>query len=147
METGKDNILLYVDISATASPAYTQMKPLHMGYDQGETMDSWFDLLSNIMNNVKTGIDPTWSTSLKFSRTDPVAQFILGKEFATGEDATASIKIINLLKGTTGKQIDFTATFSNITYDATTPEVVQIDFDLKVYEGSTFAETTYAGSI
>jgi hypothetical protein len=147
METGTDNILLYVDISSTGTPAYTQMRPLHMGFDQGETMDSWFDLLSNIMNNVKTGIDPTWSTSLKFKKTDPVAQFILGMEFATGEDATADIKIINLLKGTTGKQIDFTATFSNITYDMVTEEVVQIDFDLKVYEGSTFAETTYSGSI
>jgi hypothetical protein len=147
MENGTNNILLYVDISATATPSFTQAKPLHMGFDQGETLDSWFDLLSNIMNNVKTGIDPTWSTSLKFNRTDPVAQFILGKEFATGEDATADMKIINLLKGVTGKQIDFTATFSNITYDMVTEEVVQIDFDLKVYEGSTFTESTYAGSI
>ena len=124
--------------------AYVEMKPLNLDYDQGETLDSWFDLASNLMNNVKTGLDPTWSTSFKFSTTDTVAQFIIGKEFAVGSSATAPVRIVNFLKGATGKQIDFTCTLSNISYSAVTEEVLNVSFDIKVYDNSTFVESDYA---
>lgn len=116
---------------------------MSMGYDQGEILDTWQDLYSFLSNNVKTGLDPTWSISLKMNKTDPACQFILGKEFAVGAEATAKTRIVNLLKGTNGKQIDFVATLSGITYEATSEEVLQVDFDLKVYSNSTFKETDY----
>lgn len=147
MDTNTNKFLLYFDISATATADFEQLCPLNIDYDQGETLDSWNDLCSGLMNNVKTSVDPTWSTSFKFKTTDPVAQFILGKEFAVGDEATCDVKLVNLLKGTTGKQIDFTATLSNITYSAVTEEVLQVDFDIKVYDNTTFTETNYAGSI
>ena len=147
MEGSTNKFLLYFDISATATPDYEQLRPLNIDYDQNETLDSWNDLCSSLMNNVKTSLNPTWSTSFKFKTTDPVAQFILGKEFSVGEEATCAVKLVNLLKGTTGKQIDFTATLSGISYSAVTEEVLRIDFDIKVCDNSTFVETTYGGSI
>lgn len=114
-----------------------------MSYDQGETLDTWQDLYNFLSNNVKTGLDPTWSVSVKLDKSSPVCQFILAKEFAVGAEATAKTRIINLLKGTKGKQIDFTATLSSITYEATAEEVLQVDFDLKVYDNSSFKETDY----
>lgn len=143
MDTSTNNFLLYFDISATETPDYEQLCPLNLDYDQGETLDSWNDLCSSLMNNVKTAIDPTWSTGFKFKKTDAVAQFIIAKEFAVGAQATAKTRIVNKLKGTAGKQIDFTATLSGITYSAVTEEILQIDFDIKVYDNSTFAETDY----
>lgn len=106
-------------------------------------MDTWQDLYNFLSNNVKTGLDPTWSVSVKLDKSSPVCQFILDKEFAVGVEATAKTKIVNLLKGTTGKQIEFTSTLSGITYEATAEEVLQVDFDLKVYDNSTFKETDY----
>ena len=100
-------------------------------------------MCSQIENNVKTALDPTWSTGFKFAKSDPVAQFIIAKEFAVGAEATAKCRIVNLLKGTSGKQIDFTATLSGISYSAVTEEVLQIDFDIKVYDNSTFEESDY----
>lgn len=114
-----------------------------MGYDQGETLDTWQDLYNQLSNNVKTGLDPTWSTSIKFKKSDPVCQFIISKEYAVGAEATAKTRIVNLLKGEKGKQIDFVATLSNIAYEASAEEVLQVDFDLKVYDNSTFEETDY----
>lgn len=134
---------LYFDISDTETPAFTELCPLNVDYDQGETMDSWNDLCSNLMNNVKVALDPTWSTSFKFDKTDAVAQFLIAKEFETGAGATADVRIVNLLKGTSGKQIDFTATLSGISYSALTEEVLNISFDIKVYKNSTFEETDY----
>ncbi len=64
-------------------------------------------------------------------------------EYAVGAEATIKTRIVNLLKGTKGKQIDFTATLSNISYSAITDEVLQIDFDIKVYDNSTFEEKDY----
>lgn len=143
METNTGNFLLYFDISATETPDYEQLCPLNLDYDQGETLDSWNDLCSSLMNNVKTAIDPTWSTSFKFKKTDAVAQFLIAKEYAVGAEATAKTRIVNKLKGTAGKQIDFTATLSSIAYSAVTEEILQIDFDIKVYDNSTFVETDY----
>ena len=117
-----------------------------MSYDQGETLDTWQDLYNFLSNNVKTGLDPTWSVSVKLDKSSPVCQFILAKEFAVGAEATAKCKIINLLKGTSGMQIDFTATLSSIAYELTAEEVLQVDFDLKVYDNSTFKETAYTPS-
>lgn len=131
------------DISESEEADYQDVITTTVSYDQGETLDTWQDLYNFLSNNVKTGLDPTWSLSLKFDKSSPVAQFIIAKEFAVGADATAKTRIINLLKGTTGKQIDFTATLSNITYEITAEEVLQVDFDLKVYDNSTFEETTY----
>lgn len=134
---------LLFDISENETPQYEEVINLSLGYDQGETLDTWQDLYNDLSNNVKTGLDPTWSISVKLDKTSPVCQFILGKEYAVGAEATAKCRIVNLLKGTNGKQIDFTATLSGITYEASAEEVLQIDFDIKVYDSSTFAETNY----
>ena len=131
------------DLSENDTPDWEDLIALTMSYDQGETLDTWQDLYNFLSNNVKTGLDPTWSVSVKLDKSSPVCQFILDKEFAVGAEATAKCKIINLLKGTSGKQIDFTATLSSITYEATAEEVLQVDFDLKVYDNSTFEETDY----
>ena len=131
------------DLSENATPDWEDLIALTMSYDQGETLDTWQDLYNFLSNNVKTGLDPTWSVSVKLDKSSPVCQFILDKEFAVGAEATAKCKIINLLKGTSGKQITFTATLSGITYEATAEEVLQVDFDLKVYDNSTFEETDY----
>ena len=140
METNVNNFEVLIDISSTGTSDYEKLCVLNVDYDQGETLDTWNDLCSAISNNVKTVLDPTWSMSFKFDKTSPLAQFIIGKEYAVGAEATAPIRIVNKLKN---KQIDFTGTLSGITYSATTDEVLQIDFDLKVYDNGTFAETTY----
>lgn len=106
-------------------------------------MDTWQDLYNFLSNNVKTGLDPTWSLSLKMAKSSPVCQFILSKEFAVGAEATAETRIINLFKGAKGMQIDFIATLSNISYEPSGEGVMQVDFDLKVYDNSTFSETEY----
>ena len=131
------------DLSENETPDWEDLIALTMSYDQGETLDTWQDLYNFLSNNVKTGLDPTWSVSVKLDKSSPVCQFILDKEFAVGAEATAKCKIINLLKGTSGKQIDFIATLSSITYEANAEEVLQVDFDLKVYDNSTFKETDY----
>jgi len=131
------------DISENETPQFEEVINLTLGYDQGETLDTWQDLYNFLSNNVKTGLDPTWSTSVKLDKTSAACQFILSKEFAVGAQATAKTRIVNLLKGTNGKQIDFTATLSNISYEANAEEVLEISFDLKVYNASTFTETDY----
>ena len=131
------------DLSEDETPDYEDLIALTMSYDQGETLDTWQDLYNFLSNNVKTGLDPTWSVSVKLDKSSAICQFILDKEFAVGAEATAKARIINLLKGTTGKQIDFVATLSSITYEATAEEVLQVDFDLKVYDNSSFKETDY----
>lgn len=131
------------DLSEDETPDYEDLITLTMSYDQGETLDTWQDLYNFLSNNVKTGLDPTWSVSVKLDKSSAICQFILDKEFAVGAEATAKARIINLLKGTTGKQIDFVATLSSITYEATAEEVLQVDFDLKVYDNSSFKETDY----
>lgn len=131
------------DLSENETPDFEDLITLTVGYDQGETLDTWQDLYNFLSNNVKTGLDPTWSVSVKLKKTDPVCQFILSKEFAVGAEATAKTRIVNLLKGTSGMQIDFTSTLSSISYEVNAEEVLQIDFDLKVYDNSTFEETEY----
>ena len=131
------------DLSEDDTPDWQDLIALTLSYDQGETLDTWQDLYNFLSNNVKTGLDPTWSVSVKLDKSSPVCQFILAKEFAVGAEATAKTRIINLLKGTKGKQIDFTATLSSITYEASAEEVLQVDFDLKVYDNSTFTEKDY----
>ena len=142
-ESSVKQFIVQFDISEEEPADYQDLIALTMSYDQGETLDTWQDLYNFLSNNVKTGLDPTWSVSVKLDKSSPVCQFILDKEFAVGAEATAKCKIINLLKGTSGKQIDFTATLSSITYEATAEEVLQVDFDLKVYDNSTFEETDY----
>lgn len=132
------------DLSENDTPDWEDLIALTMSYDQGETLDTWQDLYNFLSNNVKTGLDPTWSVSVKLDKSSPVCQFILAKEYAVGAEATAKTRIINLLKGTKGKQIDFTATLSSITYEITAEEVLQVDFDLKVYDNSSFEETDYS---
>ena len=146
-QSGQANYKLFFDISETATPDYEEVRPMTVGFDVGEELDTWHDLLSNIANNVKTAINPTWSVSLKFDKNDPVCKFIISKELETGAGATAGTRIVNLLKGTTGKQIDFTATLSNISYDLETPTVVEVAFDLVVYDNDDFAETDYSASV
>ena len=131
------------DISENETPQYEEVINLTLGYDQGEKLDAWQDLYNFLSNNVKTGLDPTWSTSVKLDKTSAVCQFILDKEYSVGAKATAKTRIVNLLKGTSGKQIDFTATLSNISYEANAEEVLEVSFDLKVYNASTFKETDY----
>ena len=132
------------DLSENETPDWEDLIALTLSYDQGETLDTWQDLYNFLSNNVKSGLDPTWSVSVKLDKSSPVCQFILAKEYAVGAEATAKTRIINLLKGTKGKQIDFTATLSSITYEATAEEVLQVDFDLKVYDNSSFKETDYS---
>lgn len=143
MESSATKFKLLFDISATETPDYEELCPLNIDYEQGETLDTWNDLCSSIANNVKTAIDPTWSTGFKFDKADPVAQFLIAKEYSVGAAATAKVRLVNLLKGTNGKQLDFTATLSGISYSAVTEEVLQLDFDIKVYDNSTFVETDY----
>ena len=145
-ESSVKNFKLQFDISSTSTPDYEDVINLNLSYEQGEKLDTWQDLYNFLSNNVKTGLDPTWSTSVKMKKSDPVCQFILSKEYAVGAEATAKTRIVNLLKGTNGKQIDFTATLSNINYEANSDEVLEISFDLKVYDNSTFAETDYVSS-
>ena len=142
-ESSVNNFKLLFDISSSDTSQYEELKSLNLDYDQGETLDTWQDLFSFLSNNVKTGLDPTWSTSVKLDKSSAVCQFILGKEYAVGADATVKARIVNLLKGTNGKQIDFTATLSNIAYSASAEEVLQVDFDLKIYDNSTFEESDY----
>ena len=146
-ESSVKKFIVQFDLSETETPDWEDLITLTVGYDQGETLDTWQDLYNFLSNNVKTGLDPTWSVSVKLNKSDPVCQFILSKEFAVGAEATAKTKIINLLKGTNGMQIDFTATLSSITYEANAEEVLQIDFDLKVYDNSTFEETEYTPEV
>ena len=131
------------DLSENETPDWEDLISLTLSYDQGETLDTWQDLYNFLSNNVKTGLDPTWSVSVKLDKSSPVCQFILDKEYAVGAEATAKTRIINLLKGTSGKQIDFTSTLSSITWEASSEEVLQVDFDLKVYDNSSFTETDY----
>ena len=142
-ESSVKQFIVQFDISEEEPADYQDLIALTLSYDQGETLDTWQDLYNFLSNNVKTGLDPTWSVSVKLDKSSPVCQFILAKEYAVGAAATAKTRIINLLKGTSGKQIDFTATLSSITYEATAEEVLQVDFDLKVYDNSTFKETDY----
>ena len=136
--------ILSFDLAGAGGPEdFKQLCPLNIDYDQGETLDTWNDLCSKIANNIKTAIDPTWSLSFKFAKSDPVAQFIIAKEYAVGDEATAKVRLVNLLKGEQGMQLDFLATLSGISYSATSEEVLQIDFDLKVADNSTFKETKY----
>ena len=135
---------LLFDLAGAEGPAdFKELCPLNIDYDQGETLDTWNDLCSQIANNIKTAIDPTWSLSFKFAKSDPVAQFIIAKEYAVGDEATAKVRLVNLLKGEQGMQLDFLATLSGISYSVTSEEVLQIDFDLKVADSSTFKETKY----
>lgn len=142
-ESSVKQFIVQFDISEDEPADYQNLIALTLSYDQGETLDTWQDLYNFLSNNVKTGLDPTWSVSVKLDKSSPVCQFILAKEYAVGAEATAKTRIINLLKGTKGKQIDFTATLSSITYEATAEEVLQVDFDLKVYDNSSFKETDY----
>lgn len=142
-ESSVNKFKLLFDISESDSEQFEEVINLTLGYDQGETLDTWQDLYNYLSNNVKTGLDPTWSTSVKLDRTSAVCQFILSKEYAVGAEATAKTRIVNLLKGEKGKQIDFTATLSNIAYEANSEEVLEISFDLKIYNASTFAESDY----
>lgn len=138
METNANNFKLFFDISETETPDYEELCLLNLDYDQSESLDTFYTLCSEYANNVKTALDLTWSASFKLDKTDSVAQFILDKEYSVGTEATADVKIQNLLKGTNGEEVTFTATLSSISWSATTEEVLQIDFDLKIYKGSTF---------
>ena len=142
-QSGKGNYKLLLDISENETPDFTEVRPTNLGFDSGEELDTWHDLLSEIANNVKTAIDPTWSITLKFDKDDPVCKFIIDKELKTGLDATAKAQLVNMLKGANGKQIDFTATFSNVNYELETPSVIEVNFDLKVFDNETFEEDDY----
>lgn len=145
-ESSVKKFIVQFNISETATADWQDLITLTVGYDQGETLDTWQDLYNVLSNNVKTGLDPTWSVSVKLDPSSPVCQFLLAKEFAVGAEATAPTRIVNLLKGDTGKQIEFTSTLSSITYEASAEEVLQVDFDLKVYDNSSFEETDYVAS-
>jgi len=147
MKSSQDQFLLYIDTSATTTPSYKQICPLNFDYDSGETLDTWNNLCSEFTNSVRVALDPTWSMSFKFASDDPAGVFILSKEYSTGTSASCKFRFVNLLKGSQGKQIDFTGTLSNISYSAVTEEVLQIDFDVKIYDNSTFVEADYSLSI
>ena len=64
-----------------------------------------------------------------------------------GSDATCGARIITFNKGTTGKQTGFTTTISNVAYSPVTEDVLEVSFDIKVYDNSTFVETDYSASV
>ena len=61
-ESSINKFKLLFDISSTSTAQYEDVINLNLSYDQGETLDTWQDLYSFLSNNVKTGLDPTWST-------------------------------------------------------------------------------------
>ena len=98
-DSSAKKFILSFDLAGAEGPAdYKELCPLNIDYDQGETLDTWNDLCSQIANNIKTAIDPTWSVSFKFAKTDPVAQKIISMEYAVGEEATIKTRLVNLLK-------------------------------------------------
>lgn len=139
-ESNVGKFILDLDISATETPNYQTLNIMGITHDLGEISDTWNDLTNAISNTVKLAIDPTYSVTAKVNVTDSVAQFILSKEHAVGENAVCGARITNLIKG---KVLDFDATISNIAYDPTADGVLELSFDLKVYDASTFIETNY----
>jgi len=144
MEGNATNFEVLIDISATETPAYTKLCVTNISHDKGESLDTWFDLCSKFANNEIVAYDPTFGLTFKFKQDDPAKQFVLGKEWATGAAATAAIRIVNKLKGANGKQIDFVGLFTNITYEAETPTILEVTTDVKVNSGTTFVESDYA---
>ena len=94
-ESSVDKFKIQFDISEDGEPDYQDYIVVTMSYDQGETLDTWQDLYNKFSNNVKTGLDPTWSLSAKLDKSSPVCQFVLSKEHAVGAEATAKTRIIH----------------------------------------------------
>lgn len=140
-ESNVGNFTLELDVSATETPDYQELAIMGITHDLGEISDTWNDLVNSVSNTVKLAIDPTYSVTAKVNKTDAVAQFILGKEHAVGASAVCGAKITNNIKG---KVLSFDATLSNIAYDPTADAVLELSFDLKVYDASTFTETDVA---
>ncbi len=143
MERGLEEIIVQLDVSATATPDYKELCHTNVDESMNEEEDSWFDSCSKFMNNVVTGLDPTWSVTHKFDKSDPVAQMIMSKKYKTGADRTSKARIINLLDNV---QVDFITTLTGINYTFDNA-VVELAFDMKIYKGSTFVESVYTPSI
>lgn len=143
MQSNVTNFKLFLDISATATPDYQELKIMSLSSDKGEVLDTWNDLSSSYANNVRVAQDLTFSVTAKLDSSDAVGQFVLGKEYSVGVAATCGTRIVNLLKGSSGKQLDFDGTVSNITWEATPDAVLELSFDLKVYDNSTVVESDY----
>ena len=124
-----------VEIEVSAG-SYAEIKAISAGFSQSETVDTFYTLASDIANNVKTALDPTYSITAKLDTSDTAAQYLLGLEFKTGADAVTGIKITNPNEGTTGYLIEFEGLISNIEYENITEDVVEVSFDLKVADGT-----------
>ena len=140
MESSAKQFELYFDISTTSTPDFKQLCALTVDFDQGETLDTFYTLCSELANNVKVAIDPTWSTSFKFEKSDPLAQFLLSKQYEVGAGSTVGVRIINKF---IDEQLDFVCTISGVSYTVETPTVFEISFDIKIYDASTFVKSVY----
>lgn len=140
MDTNIGNITVEIDISATETPDFEELCVLNTGYENSVNMDTWNDLCNAHSNTVATSLDESWPFTFKFSATDPVGLFIKGMKYKVGTERTADIKITDKLEN---KVVAFTATFGDVNYSFESDSVLEIECSLKIYDNSTFAETTY----
>lgn len=140
MDTNIGNITVEFDISATETPDFQELCVLSLGYDNGANMDTWNDLCNAHSNSVVTSLDESWSFSHKFNKTDAVALFLKAKKFAVGSDREVDIKITDKLEG---KVIAFTACIGSINYSYENDSVLEIEYELKIADNSTFSEVDY----
>lgn len=138
MDTNVGNIKIEFDISATETPDFQQLCVLNLGYDNGVNMDTWNDLCYVHSNSVVTSLDESWDFTHKFNKNDAVALFLKGKKYLTGADREVDIKITDTLEG---KITEFTGCLGNINYSYETDSVLEIEYELKIADSSTFSET------
>lgn len=140
MDTNIDNIIVEFDISSTETPDYQELCVLSTGYENNVNIDTWNDLCSAHSNSVATSLDESWPFTFKFDKNDPVGMFIKSKKNKIGAARTAKIKITDKLEN---KVVSFTATFEDINYTFESESVLEVECGLKIYDNSTYTETTY----
>ena len=144
MDTNIGNVTVEFDISSTETPEFTELCVLSLGYDNGVNMDTWNDLCNAHSNSVVTSFDETWDFSHKFDKTSAIALFLKAKKFAVGSDREVDVRITDKLEG---KQITFTAVLGNINYTYESDSVLEIEYELKIADNTTFAEADYPASV
>ena len=138
MDTNIGNIIVEFDVSATETPDFKELCVLSLGYDNGTNMDTWNDLCNAHSNSVVTSLDETWDYTHKFNKTDAVALFLKAKKYAVGSDREVDVKITDKLEE---KVIEFTACLGNINYTFESDSVLEIEYELKIADNSTFEES------
>jgi len=140
MEENIGNVIMEIDISETETPDYETLCILSTSYENSVNMDTWNDLCNAHSNSVATSLDESWPFTFKFNKTSPVCLFIKGKKNKIGAERTAKVKVTDKLEN---KVVSFTATFGDINYGFETDTIQEIETQLKIYDNSTYAETTY----